>query len=404
MPLGWIDFSKSDRSKVLSVLDQLSEAGTLDELGVAPIRDGFADLFFPGTSTIQTRAKYFLIVPYALKDFEHSIETNPNRALRAFDEVERQCAEHLLANKTDIEGVIGGRSLSQNKWVKRSPADIYWAGLRNYSIFNGGNLSLSEYVRAVCALKNQKSTLTQLGNRSDQAEENEKDDKDAGEVFHRQFWKIPTYRENWMDDLDIRLTPEEGAFLKKQIISAYPKSVLAYILNNNMTSVLQCKSFQDLGQFILLFPDKIQNDYELAIAFSSFLYVLRVLYNVIVSDGQNEEANNELEKLRPSMVSRSSVNLESIFDKLMVRRNVFLCSFLRKARTLMVQGDIEGLKTEIKRRERELKQNRAKTLHPGEFNPSDWFGGRELDYRFANTKVIISDIFESEGQYAESRQ
>ena len=35
MPLGWIDFSKSERNKVLSVLDLLSEAGTLDELGIA---------------------------------------------------------------------------------------------------------------------------------------------------------------------------------------------------------------------------------------------------------------------------------------------------------------------------------------------------------------------------------
>ena len=41
MPLGWIDFSKSERNKVLSVLDLLSEAGTLDELGIAPIRDGY---------------------------------------------------------------------------------------------------------------------------------------------------------------------------------------------------------------------------------------------------------------------------------------------------------------------------------------------------------------------------
>lgn len=41
MPLGWIDFSKSERSKVLSVLDLLSENSTLDELGIAPIRDGF---------------------------------------------------------------------------------------------------------------------------------------------------------------------------------------------------------------------------------------------------------------------------------------------------------------------------------------------------------------------------
>ena len=144
MPLGWIDFSKSERSKVLSVLDLLSEAGTLDELGIAPVRDGFANLFFPGTSTIQTRAKYFMIVPYALKDLELNSETNPNRILRTFDEAERKCGELLLSNGEDIDGIIGSRSLAQNKWVRRTPADIYWAGLRNYGIFKGGTLSLSE--------------------------------------------------------------------------------------------------------------------------------------------------------------------------------------------------------------------------------------------------------------------
>lgn len=46
MNLGWIDFSKTERSKVLSVLDLLQDGGTLDELGIAPIRDGFSSIFF----------------------------------------------------------------------------------------------------------------------------------------------------------------------------------------------------------------------------------------------------------------------------------------------------------------------------------------------------------------------
>ena len=79
MELGWIDFSKTERSKVLSVLELLSQKGTLDELGIAPVRDGFSNIFFPGTSTIQTHAKYFLIIPYALRDLEKTSETNPNR-------------------------------------------------------------------------------------------------------------------------------------------------------------------------------------------------------------------------------------------------------------------------------------------------------------------------------------
>ena len=47
MPIGWIDFSKSDREKISSILDMLGEKATLDELGIAPIRDGFADIFSP---------------------------------------------------------------------------------------------------------------------------------------------------------------------------------------------------------------------------------------------------------------------------------------------------------------------------------------------------------------------
>ncbi len=400
MPLGWIDFSKSERNKVLSVLDLLSESGTLDELGIAPIRDGFANLFFPGTSTIQTRAKYFLLVPYVLKDLEYSKETNPNRLLRKLDADERKCAETLISNRKDTDGIIGSRSLAQNKWVKRTPADIYWAGLRNYGIFTGGNLSLSEYVRAMCAMKIQKETIAKLGNRNDNADEG--DDKDAGELFKVQFWKIPTYHDDWKKDISIKLTSEEGDFLKQQIITAYPDSMLAYILRNGITEIFACKTFQELDSLIKIFPDQIQDDYALAYAFSSFLFVLRIVYNIIVSDGQNETAAALWEEYQRDLAVLADVDLERIFVRLNLLRNVSLCSFLRKAQGLMKKTDLQGLKNEIKRRERELKSSRAKTLHPGEFERNAWFGGGKLDYRFGNAKVIIGDIFESEGIYAKS--
>lgn len=403
MPLGWIDFSKSERNKVLSVLDLLSESGTLDELGIAPIRDGFANLFFPGTSTIQTRAKYFMIVPYALKDLEYSSETNPNRMLRTFDEVERKCGEMLISNGEGTDGIIGSRSLAQNKWVKRTPADIYWAGLRNYGIFTGGTLSLSEYIRAMCALKNQKATITKLGNRNDNADADEGDDKDAGELFRMQFWKIPTYKDGWMEGLSIKLSSEEGSFLRQQIITAYPDSMLAFILQNSITEIFACKTFQELGGLITIFPEQIQDDYYLANTFSGFLFVLRVIYNIVVSEGQNEAANALWGEFQPDLSELADVDLDAIFARLSVYRNVPLCAFLRKAQGLMKNADLDGLKTEIKRRERELKTSRAKTLHPGEFERNTWFGGGELDYRFGNAKVIIRDIFESEGTYAKSK-
>ena len=138
----------------------------------------------------------------------------------------------------------------------------------------------------------------------------------------------------------------------------------------------------------------------LAKDFSRFLYVLRTIYNMIVSDGENMDANSEWKILKPSLKELADVDLETIFGRLQIFSNTFLCNFLRKEKELMIAGDLEGMKTEIRRRERELKQTRAKTMHPGEFDSTVWYGGGALDYRFGNAKVIMRDIFESEGLYA----
>lgn len=402
MPLGWIDFSKSERNKVLSVLDLLSEAGTLDELGIGPIRDGFSNLFFPGTSTIQTRAKYFLIVPYALKDLEYDNETNPKRILRALDELEKECAVRLLKNADDIEGIIGNSALRQGMWVKRTPSEIYWSGLRSYGIFTGGTLSLNEYISAMCKIKKQNTTLIRLGNRNDRAEEGEQDDTDAGERFRMQFWKIPTYADDWLEDLSIELTPDEGAFLKEQIVMLHPDSMLAFILRNECLAVLECSSFQDLSSLMPMFPEQIRADYHLATSFSDFVYVLRTIFNLIISDWKNQLAVEEWRRLQPQLLDRSNVDLDGMFERLQVRGNVSLCRFLQRSKTLMAAGNLDGMMNEIRRRERELKQSRAKTMRPGESDPNEWYGGRELDYRFSDARVIMKDIFESEGRYVKS--
>ena len=401
MPVGWIDFSKNERNKVLSVLDLLSESGTLDELGTAPVRDGFADLFFPGTSTIQTRAKYFLIVPYILKDLEREKESNPNRLQSMLNEKEKECALRLLEKEPDTSGIIGSRSLSQGGWVKRTPASIYWSSLRSYGIFTGGGLSLPEYLRAVCALKSQKANLRKLGNRNDNTadDDRETDDSDAGGLFHRQFWSVPTYVPEWMNHLTLRLTEEEGAYLKHQIIMTHPDSMLAYILKKNMDYVPAVERFRDLGSLMREFPEEIQQNYALAYAFSEFLFVLRIQYNLILSNGENRRANSEWENVQDHLREYAEIDLESIIRKLFLQRNPGLCYFLRRARDCMKTENVDDLKDLIRKREKDLKQSRAKTQHPGEFKTDEWYGGEYLDYRFNNVKTIIRDIFESGGKH-----
>ena len=62
--LSWIDFSQKDRRRMLDVVALFRERDTRDELGIGSIRDAFADILFPGTSTIQTRVRYMLFVPW----------------------------------------------------------------------------------------------------------------------------------------------------------------------------------------------------------------------------------------------------------------------------------------------------------------------------------------------------
>lgn len=181
MQLGWVDFSKEDRQKALDVLNLLSEQGAVDELEIGIVRDAFANYFFPGTSTIQTREKYFLIVPYVLKEaVTGSYGKETKRILNRIDAEEKSCAIRLLESVLDADGVIGKRVLPKG-WVARKPSDIYWNGIRTYGIFCDYGLSIREYIHLATRLNEQKISA-KFGKRNDDADENERDDADAGTI------------------------------------------------------------------------------------------------------------------------------------------------------------------------------------------------------------------------------
>lgn len=395
MELGWVDFSKTERNKILNVLDLLGEQGVLDELGIASIRDGFSDLFFPGTTTIQTRAKYFLIVPYIFKDLELNSQKDYHKLKKELDDKEQACAYKFLENNYNEDGVIGKVAISNNKWLVRTPASIYWAGLRKYQIFND-SITIDQYLKTIAYKKMVKENISQLGNRNDNPDE--QDDKDAGSIQTIRFLNIPTYSRDWFDNLDMNLTKEEAEFLKEQIIDNCRNdgkyTLLAYILKNNIEEVLDIDSFDDLDSIMNKFPNYIRKDYEMAKSFSDFILVLRTLYNVIASDGENEYANDQISKFKPKFNELSNVDFDNIFTKLEIN-DFRLKTFLLETQEAMHNADIDKLKVLIKNREISLKgENRSKTCHPGEFGDK-WLAGGALDYRFGVSKRIIRDIFES---------
>lgn len=392
MPLGWIDFSKDERNKVLNVIHLLDEPGAVDELGIGAVRDAFADYFFPGTSTVQTRAKYFLIVPYVLMEAgTGKYGSDLNTILRKIDNEERACRDTLI--KTSNDGVIG--SLVPKSWVIRTPSNIYWNGIKRLGIFKE-ELSVKEYVHQSIIQRSLKQAKA-YGNRDKDAEENEKDDMDAGDITSIQFWSLgDTYQSDWRDNLTIELLPKEAAFLKTQIVTTQRNSLFAFILKNNI-DLARYDSFRALSEDI---RDSVDEDlrYMMGLAndFNNLVSIITTRYNLIVFDGKNERARENWDLYSKDLLRRSEVDLKAIFNRLSIR-NLKLRTFLLRVQEAIREGDLGVVDDIIIKREIALKgAKRAKTNRVGEFVNQSWIGIDRLDYRYTPAKRIIIDIMNAE--------
>ena len=121
--LTWLDYSERDRRRALEVIDLFRETGTVDELGLASVRDSFSDLFFPGTSTIQTRACYFLLVPWTFQRIER-LRVSSNKAEARARQAELNL-NHRMQAQGDSRGVFGSQA---GMALKRLPSEVYWGG------------------------------------------------------------------------------------------------------------------------------------------------------------------------------------------------------------------------------------------------------------------------------------
>ena len=144
--------------------------------------------------------------------------------------------------------------------------------------------------------------------------------------------------------------------------------MFAYVLKNNLPQIMDCKNFTELGNIIKLFPEKMQKDYSLAKDFSEFNYLLRVVYNIVLSDGNNEEANEIFDDLYSDIKDIANIDLDEIFNRTSAYRNPMMCKFLRDSKRAVLEDNISELKKIISRREIFLKgSGRARCAHPGEF-------------------------------------
>ena len=403
MQIGWIDFSDTDRKKALGVMTMMDEQGAVDEIGIGRIRDAFANIFFPGTSTIMTRAKYFFIVPYAFKDAIANKNLGKYKEVihEVEDTIERECAERMIKKHSGRgSGIIGYVSLVNHSWVSRKPSSIYWNGLRTLGIFTNENINTIEsYVKV--ALANRDNVIEKYKGKSDDGEEDE-DDIDA---FHRKmkpFWNLPEggYNKNWRRNITIELTLDEALFLRQQISTHCQDSLFKAILDNNIR-------FEDKVFFndaIDLIYDKVslrnQRLIILAKKFNVLVIMIRLRYNIILTRRLNQDILDRWEDLQDKTNYCADLDIRLMMSEL----NVFDTMtriFLEQSKQLLLENRISELDNLIIQREKSLKGQRAKLVRANEYDPNELVADYWLDYRLNNARRIINDIFDAEKQNEE---
>jgi hypothetical protein len=390
--IGWIDFSKEHRNKVISVMHLLTEPGAMDELGVGVVRDVFSNIFFPGTSTIQTRAKYFLIVPYLLYELERQKISNADELIIKLHKQETDLIPILMKGGED--GIIGSFAGAD---LKRKPSDVYWNGISTFRIFTGERMSIYDYAKVICTLQTRKQKLKDQGCTNNKDDEIDGDDKDAvsGDLLGR-FWRLPDIPEHWKDNLSIKLSNQEAVYLKNQIVSSCPDSMLSYVLRENDHDFLAIHEFDHIEGIQGRLPDILKNQFLLAKQFADFIYGIHLRYNVILSKGESSDILKKWNEWHVGIMEHASIDLNLLFR--LLGRNMKLNRFLTDCQLAMQKDDIERLDHLVMNREIDIKsKSRSKLHNRDDFTYKGWVGISKLQYRLPNAQRLLKDIFDGLG-------
>ena len=403
--LGWIDFSKEERDKALDILRLLQEPGAVDELGIGIVRDAFADTFFPGTSTLLTRAKYFVVVPYIIQEKIEECgrsSLTARQTLEVINKEERRFGERMLEkHKGDrTVGIIGSTALSQGRWVRRSPSELYWNGIRTLGICKSKGLSLLQYVSA--GLESCRARGRTLGTFK-RGEADEGDDLDAGDMLGFKPLDIGgIHKKGWMKDADISLTNDEATYLRKKILSNVGGSVFAAALENDVDLMKYGGDFiafaEEMSRYV---EGRTRHLLDLACYFSRVVYAGRVRYNIMLQGDRSNEARECWDRFAQDGIPKES-RMEEVLETLQIQGASFqhnsTAGFLQQLAVELHGRDWEQMDALIKKREKAIKgPERAKLFHAEKYPATNWIGGRFLDYRLPDTARIVADIYEGLG-------
>lgn len=217
--LTWVDHDPKARERALRILAHFQEKESRDELGLGAVRDSFADALFPGTSTIQTRLRYMLFVPWVYHELERRRVMPPAFAVRA-RQMETGLIAPLLAN-ADRAGVFGSMA---GKSLKRLPSSVYWNGLGVWGI-RRISCSQDEYHRHIDEVYRLRDAARGRVERDDFPEM-------ETQTWHPRLPEPPKGFPDAAGALGFDLTTEEAGFLMDRLLKSRKKSFLAWLALN----------------------------------------------------------------------------------------------------------------------------------------------------------------------------
>jgi len=383
MQLGWIDFSQEERNKVLATLKLLGTQTALDELGIGVVRDAYADILFPGISTIQTRAKYFVLIPYIFAKADKQSYTRNREVLQWINNFEDKLVSVLVSNsEPKATGIIGSDAMRQRRTVKMKPTSIYWNGLRTFEIARNNKISLSHACNIVMAKSHRLRTS------SVKLDGETFDDQNANHGDFVLFSPIlPDY--DLEKETSIELTHSEAEFLFDKITKAMvtKNTLLALLLKKRVNF----NSFNQIDENML--PYTIKRDYQLAKSFADFIIGAHLRYNLIYSNYEDLDMKLKFENWKADF-DFGSFAIDAVFDRINCNKKTvdFCKAFFR----YIENGDMIAIDKLIEDREKDVKGPRAKLRKPEEYRYTP-VHNYKLDYRFGTARVIIDDIIRGLG-------
>lgn len=255
--VAWLDTSADEQRRVRDVIALFEETESRDELGIGQIRDVLSDALFPGTSVLQTRARYFLLVPWA---YQCAARRGGGRDLNARARtIERQLVEVL--RKGDEEGVIG-RVVGYH--VKNLPSTMFWSGLRRYGIL-AQDKSPAQLTGVV----------TSIGDGIDELV-----DRKVGE-WHPTVPSWPAGFPGALED-GLSLTKSEAEWLRERIVETCGGCLLSHLLTTDRWPATSAVPWEDTA--CLSAPEQAIHLLRLAQGFSLMMNGAALLYNVLVAE------------------------------------------------------------------------------------------------------------------------